>query len=264
MNEILEPTKASPTPQKSLLPEISPATDEDVLAYLRRSQAIASIAVFAEREASILNFCKRFNITVSEDECQAAGDSFRLEHKLLGTSETLAWLLQQRITIEDWSEGIRAKLLAKKLKEFLFGDTVDNHYISDRDRYRRVAISQILCRDLPEAFEVARAIREDNRSFCALALEHSIGKQSQINGGFVGDRFLAELMPEVMQAISDAGENEVVGPIQSKLGYHILRVEKWLPTELNETVREKILDSMFQNWLNERSYLENQVHELKR
>ncbi|MEA5507516.1 peptidylprolyl isomerase [Halotia wernerae UHCC 0503] len=85
-------------------------------------------------------------------------------------------------------------------------------------------------------------------TLCALALEYSKGKQSKQNGGFVGIRFLSELMPEIAQAIAQAKEGEVIGPIQTKLGYHILKIEKYFPTEFNES-REQILESLFQKWL---------------
>jgi parvulin-like peptidyl-prolyl isomerase len=236
------------TLEKLLLAEISSATDDDVVAYLRHSYKFAEIAALAERDALIFSVCEQLSITVSDEELQAAGDAFRLEHKLLGASETLAWLGKQRIRVEDWSQGIRVSLLTQKLKEHLFGETVDSHYMTNRDDYRRVALSQILVRDLTEALKIAQALRVENASFCALALEHSRGKQSQQNAGFVGVRFLAELLPEIATAVVEAKEGEVVGPIQTKLGYHILRVEKWLGAELNE-VRESVLESLFQGWL---------------
>lgn len=235
--------------QESALPEISPATNEEIVAYLRRSHKLAEVASGVERDALILTLCEQIGVTVSEAELQAAGDAFRQEHKLLGASQTLAWLQEQRITVEDWSEGIRIALLTKKLKEHLFGDTIDAHYISNRNDYKRVALSQILVSDLTDALKVAFAIREENASLCALALKYSKGKQSKDNGGFVGVCFIAKLMPEMAKAISDAPEGEVIGPVQTKLGYHIIRVEKWFPAELNESLREEILDSLFQAWL---------------
>lgn len=241
--------------EKLALPEISAATDEEIIAYLRRSCQIAEIAASAEQDTLILTVCKQLGITVSEDELQAAGDAFRHEHKLLGASATLAWLAHQCITVEDWSNGIRVFLLKRKLKEHLFGEAVDGHYISNRDDYRRVALSQILVCELTEAVAIAQALREENSSFCALALEHSKGKQSKENGGFVGIRFLAELLPKIAQAIVNAKENEVIGPIQTKLGYHIIRVEKWFPTEMKE-VREQVLESLFQALLGTGSYSE--------
>ena len=234
--------------QQSSLPRITPATNEDIIAYLRHSHKIAEIAALAERDALILDICEQLSITTSEEELQAAGDAFRLEHKLLGSTETLAWLSDQRITVEDWSQGIRIQLLTKKLKEHLFGDVVDNHYISNRDDYRRVALSQILVSDLPNALKLAYALREEHASFCALALEHSKGKQSKENGGFIGICFTAKLMPEIAEAISEAKEGEVIGPIQTKLGYHMIKIEKWFPVELND-IREQVLEALFQNWL---------------
>lgn len=248
--------------QEFALPEISPATDEEIIAYLRRSCKMAEIAALAERDALISGICDQFGITVSDEELQAAGDTFRLEHRLVGASETLKWLFGQRITVEDWSEGIRVSLLTKKLKELLFGATVDAHYMNNRNNYRRVALSQILVGDLTDAQKIAHAIREEYTSFCALALEYSKGKQSKENGGFAGICFLSKLMPEIAQAVDKAKEGEVVGPIQTKIGYHIIKIEKWFPSELSESVREAIFGSLFQAWLQESSNIARKVTEV--
>jgi parvulin-like peptidyl-prolyl isomerase len=56
-------------------------------------------------------------------------------------------------------------------------------------------------------------------------------------------------MPEIKQAVSDAEEGKVIEPIQTRLGYHIIKIEKWFPAELSESVREVILDSLLQAWL---------------
>lgn len=243
--------------EKIIFPQTTPATDAEIVAYLRHAYKIADIAAQAERIALILSACERLGITVSDDEWQAAGDAFRLEHKLPGIAETEAWLEKQRIDVDDWSQGIKERLLEKKLKEHLFGLAVDSHYITNRDNYRRVALSQILVTELSEALKIAKAIREEQASFCALALEHSKGKQSQSNGGFAGIRFLVELMQEIALAIASSQEGEVIGPIHTKIGYHVLRVEKWFPPELNESVREQILETMFQAWLKEQSNFSN-------
>lgn len=252
MQETLE-TPQLQSVQESGLPEISPATDADILAYLRRSHKIAEIAASAELEALILALCEQQGITVSEEELQAAGNEFRLKHKLLGASETLAWLQEQHITVEDWTQGIKVALLIKKLKEHLFGASVDSHYLSNRKDYRRIALSQILVRELTDAVKIVSRLQEDKAAFCALAIEYSKGQQSKEKGGFAGIHFLSKVMPEVAQAICEAKEGDVIGPIQTKLGYHIIKIEKWFPVELNESVREEILESLFRAWLREQS-----------
>jgi parvulin-like peptidyl-prolyl isomerase len=253
------PTPTLSTKQQLQLPEIPPATDADIMAYLRHSYKIAEIATLVERNALILQTCACLGIMVADAELQAAGDTFRVEHKLLGASETVAWLTQQRISVEDWTQGIRLELLAQKLKEHLFGEAIDANYINNRNNYKQVALSQILVRNLAEAVKIARALREENASFCALALEHSKGKRSKENAGFAGVRFLADLMPEIVQAITQAEESEVIGPVQTQLGYHILRVEKWFPAELTESVREECLDSLFQVWFQNRKLVQQET-----
>lgn len=247
MNEMMKKPGFQST-QESTLPEIPPATDVDMIAYLRRSHKLAEIAALAERDALVLELCKQFDITVSEAKLQAAGNEFRLTHKLLGATETLDWL-SQRITVEDWSQGMRVAQLTKKLKEHLFGEAIDNHYLGNRNDYRCVALSQILVPDITDALKVMAAARDENASFCALALEYSKGQNSKEKGRFAGVHFLARLMSEISQAVSEANAGEVVGPIQTKLGYHVLKVEKWFPAELNESARKDISESLFQNWL---------------
>lgn len=237
------------TLEQLVAPKISAATDAEIVAYLRRTGKIAEIAAMAERETLILNTCQQLNMTVSEEELQASGDIFRRDRKLLTAPATLTWLQQQRMTVDDWSQGVRVALLERKLKEHLFGAIVDSHYLSHRNDYRRVALSQILVLDLAAAQDIVRVLHEEKTSFCALALEHSKGKQSQENGGFAGVQFVAKLMPEIAEAIAQAQAGEILAPIQTKLGYHVLRVEKWFPTQFSEPVREQILETLFQNWL---------------
>jgi parvulin-like peptidyl-prolyl isomerase len=242
--------------QGLVLPKIDSATNEEIIAYLHRYCKIAEITDAVKRDNLILKLCEQFNITVTDEELQTAGDTFRQKNNLLTASETINWLDQQKITPEEWSEGIRLSLLTKKLKEFLFNESLDTHYIKERDAYKRVAISQILVRDLLEAKKIVQALEEKKATFCALALEHSKGKHSRENGGFLGIRFWSELTPEIAQALVNTQEGEIVGPVQTRLGYHILRVEKWIPTELDEEVREQILELLFQTLLKVGSYSE--------
>ncbi|OKH40864.1 peptidylprolyl isomerase [[Phormidium ambiguum] IAM M-71] len=252
MSENLTFKLASP---KLASPEISAATDAEILAYLRRSRQIAKVAATTEQEALIMSACEQLGIVISEEELQAAGDNFRQQYKLFSASETLAWLAHQRITVEDWSSGIRVSLLSKKLKESLFGEAIDNHYTNNRDDYKRVALSQILVHDLQEAVKIIQLLREDNASFCALALEYSKAKDSKEHGGFIGIRFFQELMPEIAQVLTDSQEKKIIGPVKTKLGYHILRIEKWFPAQLSE-IRDQLLESLFRGWLNSGSHSE--------
>ncbi len=244
-----ETLKELQTNDELILPQLIPATDEEILGYLRHSQKVSEIAALAERDSLILRTCEQFGLSISDQEWQSAGDEFRTEHRLLSAPETLQWLVQQRITVESWSQGIKIRLLTQKLKEHLFGELLDSDYLSDRERYKQVVLSHILVVDLAKALELVRQLQEKHTSFCVLALEHSKGKQSKENGGFMGVRFLSELMPEIAQAIAQTKEGEIVGPVQTQMGYHIIRVEQWLPMQLTESLRGKVFDLLLDTWL---------------
>jgi parvulin-like peptidyl-prolyl isomerase len=257
MEIILEQPTAQPT--QLSLPEIAPVMDAEILAYLRRTCKIAELAASAERDALVLKLCEQLNITLSEQEWQSAGDAFRSEHRLLGASETFAWLNRQRVAVDDWSQGIRVALLTKKLQEHLFGEHVDGHYLNNREQYRRVAVSQILVDELSEALRLVQLLRQGQASFCAIALEYSKGKRSRENGGFVGIRFINELIPEIAAAIAESSAGEIIGPVQTRFGHHILKIEKWFPIEFSEPARDTVLELFFETWLQELASRDRQV-----
>jgi hypothetical protein len=229
--------------------DVKPATDEQLIKYLRYSRQFSEITMHAERDLMVLELCRQLNITVSDDELQAEGDAFRKKQKLVSVAQTVNWLNRQCITPEEWTDGIRLTLLEKKLKEHLFSNTVDDMYLANRDNFRRVALSQILVYELTDALKIMKELQENNASFCQLALEHSKGKHTRENGGFVGIRLISDLMPELAQAVEGVAAGTIIDPpVKTNLGYHIIRVEKWLPSNLR-TVREQMLDALFQRTL---------------
>ncbi|WP_017652215.1 peptidylprolyl isomerase [Fortiea contorta] len=235
--------------EKLLLMQVPPANEVEVIAYLRRSAKFAEIAALAERDILILTMCEELGITASDEEWQATGDAFRREHQLFGTVETLIWLEQQRIQATEWSQGMRVVLLEKKLKEYLFGASVDRTYIAHNNNYRKVALSEILVFELATAQEIIMKLKQASTTFCALALEYSQHELSTKNGGFLGIHYLLELSPQIAENIVHAAAGEVIGPIQTQLGYHVIKIEKWFPAEFNHSTRVKIIDVLFQMWL---------------
>jgi parvulin-like peptidyl-prolyl isomerase len=229
--------------------EIAEITDIAIANHLRHTFKMADFVAFAEQDAKVINTCEALGIIINDEEIQAAGDAFRLKHQLLRSSETLAWLERQRINAEDWTQGIRIQLLTQKLKDYLFADSIDSHYLTNREEYHRAAFSQILVSELTVALQIVQTLRAGTASFCAMALEHSQAQPSGKQGGFVGVRFLSTLMPEIREAIAGVQEGEIINPVKTHRGYHILRIEKWFAPTLSESVRAEFLDVLFQTWL---------------
>ena len=121
-----------------------------------------------------------------------------------------------------------------------------------------------------EDAESALGALRTGESFADLARAISTDPGSGARGGELGETFVGNYVPEFRQAIEDAKIGELVGPVQSEFGYHILQVrskeersgeeftgqlERAKQRELElfvETMRELKADQfeIFDTWLN--------------
>lgn len=84
-------------------------------------------------------------------------------------------------------------------------------------------VRHILVETEEDAESVMDALRA-GESFADLARAISTDTGSGARGGELGETFVGNYVPEFRQAIQDAPIGELVGPVQSEFGYHILQV----------------------------------------
>lgn len=65
---------------------------------------------------------------------------------------------------------------------------------------------------------------QQGADFSVLAREHS-ACPSAINGGDVGDIELADLPVTIKLALQEASPGNVIGPIESRHGHHLIKLE---------------------------------------
>ncbi|MDE2818105.1 MAG: peptidylprolyl isomerase [Chloroflexota bacterium] len=127
----------------------------------------------------------------------------------------------------------------------------------------------ILLETEAEAESALGALR-DGESFADLARAISTDPGSGARGGELGETFVGNYVPEFREAIEEAKIGELVGPVQSEFGYHILQVrskderagdafsgqlERAQQRELElfvENLREQNADQyqIYESWLN--------------
>jgi parvulin-like peptidyl-prolyl isomerase len=109
----------------------------------------------------------------------------------------------------------------------------------------RVTLRQVLVPTVNEARDVKRRLGRDPRTFDAVARAVSKGPEAAV-GGYMGSFERGQLPPELEAAafgLPDGGTSE---PIQSPLGYHVLRVESRQAARAVplEEARERIRDRL--------------------
>jgi peptidyl-prolyl cis-trans isomerase C len=108
-----------------------------------------------------------------------------------------------------------------------------------------VSLRQILVGTLNEARDLKRRLARDPKSFDTLARTRSKGPEAAA-GGYMGTFERGELPTELEDAAFALPEGGTSGPIETSLGYHVLRVEsRRAARELSlEETRDRIRDRL--------------------
>jgi parvulin-like peptidyl-prolyl isomerase len=91
------------------------------------------------------------------------------------------------------------------------------------------------------ATEVAEAARKAGTDFAALATTMS-ESGSRDKGGDLGEVAKGDLVAELDQAVFNAAPGTVIGPLETKSAWHIMKVEQRLPSEVPafESIKDRL------------------------
>ncbi|MEX2505296.1 MAG: peptidylprolyl isomerase [Egicoccus sp.] len=180
------------------------ATQRQVLSFLITAQIILDLA--EER-----------GITIEEG---AAEDRFQQDLETFGDEAALAEALaaqQNGLTLELYRDVlIPASLRIDAMREEFVGE-MDVEEIETR------TVRHILVETEPEA-EAVVAELADGADFATIAQERSIDPGSGAQGGELGEQPRGAYVESFEAAVWDAEVGEVVGPVESDFGFHVLEV----------------------------------------
>lgn len=195
-------------------------------------------------------------LTVTPEEIQVVGDQLRREKRLEKAADTIAWLADQMVSVEDLEAGICDRLLTQKLAEHLFSKEVEKNFVQNKLQLDQIILYQIIVTNLQLAREIFYQIQEGEISFFDAAHLYDIDENRRHLCGCEGKVYRWGLKPDIAVAVFSAKPGEVIRPIETERGYNLFMVEKFLPAELTPERYQEILHNMFNEWLaNEVNYL---------
>jgi len=217
-------------------------SDAEVEREFRRQRELSDVAVIQLRYEPFLT-----EVVITEDQAQAAFDTTsegyrRDEERLIRYLLVETSRLQRTLPVEE------AELRAyydEHVEEFLEGE--------------QASARHILFRLAPDATELEQgeaelrangvaSIAHSGADFAALVAAHSDDPGSKDLGGDLGWFGRGSMVPEFEDAVFSAKPGEIVGPIRSQFGYHIIKVEGFRPEhrqpfeEVEEQVRSRVLE----------------------
>src|SRR5438067_9419902 len=211
-------------------------------------------------ELLIKDRADRLGLSVGSDEIKDAVERLKQQYGLTTDQQFNESLLKSGLTRADMEARLRDTLLMNKVfgrelrgREDLTDRELRERYDREKERYR-----------LPERARLREIIvlRPDNTAQAAAAGQHAeeLAKQARAGadfallaktaseaatkekGGDLGEVARGELLPELDKAVFNATSGQVIGPIEAKTAWHIIKVEQRLPSEVPafETLKEKL------------------------
>jgi peptidyl-prolyl cis-trans isomerase C len=153
-----------------------------------------------------------------------------------GREEAFEQALQQAgLTEEQLREQLREQLPVQKVQERVVGDAeasqeeVEQFYEENKELQfttpeQRCARHILFNKDQKEKAEEVKGQLENGGDFAELAKEYSQDPGSAEQGGDLGCLGRGETVPNFDEAIFNAEEGEIVGPVETEFGYHVIEV----------------------------------------
>jgi foldase protein PrsA len=214
----------------------------------------------------VIDQAKQLNIKVEQKEIDEEMDKFVKERFQGNKSQLETALKDYNMTIDELKKDIEVSLLSKKIatKDItITEDEIKDYYEKNKEtlgQREEVKARHILVKDEAKAKELLEKVKANPNDFGKLAKENSEDPGSKESGGEMPPFGKGAMVPEFEKAAFEAKVNEIVGPVKSQFGYHIIQVLEHKEAKIPplDEVKEKITETLkeqkakpFQDLINE-------------
>jgi len=165
-----------------------------------------------------------------------------------GEAQFEEWLAANNLTLAEFKDQVKSELIANQVFETITGDIPDT---ADQ-----IELSQILVADDATAWGIIEQLKQ-GADFVELVQEYSIDESSRANNGNLGwfPQGMGLVPAEVEEVAFSIEPGQVSGPIQSPLGFHIIKLENREAARPLEDMRQPLRQQIFIKWLAEQRSL---------
>jgi len=226
-----------------------------------KKQAAASLVNDMISELLLKDRADRLGITVSDAEVKEAVSRLKQQYNITTDEQFDQSLRSSGLSRAEMEARLRDTLVTNKVfarelrnRDDLSDPELRERYNREKEQYRlpeRAHLREIVvlkpegATNLDEkrqkATEIGEAARKPGTDFANLASTMSESGTRE-KGGDLGEVAKGDLVPELDKSVFSAAAGTVLGPIETKSAWHIMKVEQRLPSEVPgfETVKERL------------------------
>lgn len=188
------------------------------------------------------------DIECTDEEQQKARETFFQQQQLTTPEAQQTWLNHYRMTPDQLQARATRELRIEKYKVARWGPKLESYFLERKGSLDRVIYSLIRTKDLGIAQELYFRISEGEQTFAEVAREYSQGPESQTDG-LIGPVELSVPHPVLGQMLSISQPGQLCPPTRVGEWVVIVRLERFIPAQLDDAMRQRLLNECFQDWI---------------
>ncbi|MBE9180001.1 peptidylprolyl isomerase [Oculatella sp. LEGE 06141] len=194
------------------------------------------------------------NIDCTPEEIETACQQLYQQWNLVTAEQQQTWRSQCGLSQVQFEAWATRSLRIDTFKQVTWGHKLESYFLERKNDVDQVIYSLLRTKDKDLAQELFFRIAEDEQSFAELAQHYSEGAEAQ-TGGLIGPVQLGTLTPALAERLRTSQVGQVE-PFSFGGWCMIVRLEKTLPAQLDDAMRQQLLEEKFTAWLQE------QLHQL--
>lgn len=224
-------------------------TNEDILEQVKLSCKIPEIVDQIIIRKIIEKAVLEAGLQVEDEELQEAADQMRLINKLMTVEDTRKWLEKYSLSLDDFEAVVYNRILNTKLATHLFSDQIEPYFYDNQLDYTGVVMYEIILDDEDLAMELFFAIKEGEMGFYEAAHKYIQDQELRRKCGYRGIVHRKDLKAEISAAVFAAKASELIKPIVTSKGVHLILIEEFIQPQLNDKLRYQIISDLFDSWV---------------
>ena len=190
--------------------------------------------------------CSNVDLEINIDE---TNKDFCRKNNISDEKNLLRFLVLQGMTLEDHKKNLEnsEKIKCIALKEF--SKNAETEFINSKTLLDQYTYSLITVKESDLAHELYLQLDSKEADFSSLAKEYSSeGNTNKM--GVIGPQSLGTAHPVLREKLLTAKKDEILNPFQVDRWWVIVRLEEKVEAKLDDVLRQKIILSLFDKWVN--------------
>lgn len=189
-------------------------------------------------------------VNCTPEEQQQAYQKLCAQQQITTEEERQAWLDRRGTTQAQLTALIERSIKIDKFKQQTWGNQLESYFLKRKEKLDKVVYSLLRTKDAGVAQELYCRLLEGEATFEELARDYSEGPEVK-TGGKIGPVELSNPHPILAKMLSISTPGQLWPPTRLAEWFAIVRLDEFLPAQLDEAMRSQLLNERFNTWLQE-------------